>query len=524
MIKGIPAAIAAICAVMILTAGEEVRLGEKDFRLGHFVDGGAEVDVSFNDGVFTVDIPAQPGLSNATRGAVFMLPLKSLLGKGLQIRGEVRYDGIVCEPGNPHAGGKILAYNGRDGNKNFFVSPVLRGTCRQWQPISLYCDFPDGIDEGQIVLGIQQGWGRLQFRNVAIEEFPVTAFTDVQLPEGFKCSYTSRVAANSPRRGVMSPPWSRFGEADVRELAKWGVNLVRYQIVDGCPDVTDIDGYRQWFSRALDHLESLMPLLEQHGIQVIVDMHHVIGGRCRGKVDGEGNPLDPSHFQIMENDRYRDAFIGIWQQTARRFKGNRLIYAYDLCNEPIQHGRARHSFWQVQYAAARAIREIDPEVPVMVEGNHMANPVFFEMAPMPLDNIIYSIHMYAPGEYTHQGVSDLSYVKTFYSSRYDYRDAGWDRARLAQSMAAVRRFERQYGARIQVGEFSVAVWAPGGAAYLDDLVSIFEEYGWDWTYHAFREWEGWSLEHEGTPDAITRAAAPTDRLKVMLKYFSRNKK
>ena len=50
------------------------------------------------------------------------------------------------------------------------------------------------------------------------------------------------------------------------------------------------------------------------------------------------------------------------------------------------------------------------------------------------------------------------------------------------------------------GEFSVAVWAPGGAAYLDDLVSIFEEYGWDWTYHAFREWEGWSLEHEGTPE------------------------
>ncbi len=159
----------------------------------------------------------------------------------------------------------------------------------------------------------------------------------------------------------------------------------------------------------------------------------------------------------------------------------------------------------------------------MVESNHMANPVFFEMLPMPLSNIIYSIHMYAPGEYTHQGVGDLSYIKTFYARRFDYRDAGWNRSRLAESMEPVRKFQQKYGAKIQAGEFSVAVWAPGGASYLNELISIFEEYKWDWTYHAFREWEGWSLEHEGSPDKIRKAEKDTERKQVLLKYFKQNK-
>ena len=154
----------------------------------------------------------------------------------------------------------------------------------------------------------------------------------------------------------------------------------------------------------------------------------------------------------------------------------------------------------------------------------MANPNFFEMEPMNLKNIIYSVHMYAPGDYTHQGVNDTSYTKQFYAKRYDYRKAGWNRERLAKSMEATRNFEKKYGAKIQVGEFSVAIWAPGGADYLNDLISIFEEYKWDWTYHAFREWEGWSLEHEGRPDAMWKAEKPTDRLQTMLKYWQKNNK
>ena len=65
----------------------------------------------------------------------------------------------------------------------------------------------------------------------------------------------------------------------------------------------------------------------------------------------------------------------------------------------------------------------------------------------------------------------------------------------------MRDFEQRHGARIFVGEFSAMCYAEGADKYIADCISIFKEYGWDWTYHAFREWEGWSVEHT-TKDGI----------------------
>ena len=46
-----------------------------------------------------------------------------------------------------------------------------------------------------------------------------------------------------------------------------------------------------------------------------------------------------------------------------------------------------------------AIREIDPEMPIIVESNNWCSPpTYREMLPLPLKNIIYQIHMYNPGE------------------------------------------------------------------------------------------------------------------------------
>lgn len=172
--KKLFSALCMLCtAALPLFGGEETPLGEKDFQLGEFTVNGGKVKVTHDKGVFTVEIPEQPGISNETRGAIFKLPLKNLLGKGLQIRGEVRYENIAFDRGNQHSGGKILAYNGKVGVKNFFGSPTLKGSRNEWQPVTLYCNFPADIDDAQIVFGIQQGWGKLQFRNITIEEFPI---------------------------------------------------------------------------------------------------------------------------------------------------------------------------------------------------------------------------------------------------------------------------------------------------------------------------------------------------------------
>jgi hypothetical protein len=90
----------------------------------------------------------------------------------------------------------------------------------------------------------------------------------------------------------------------------------------------------------------------------------------------------------------------------------------------------------------------------------------------------------------------------------------------------VREFQRAYNVHIYAGEFSAIRWAPGDSAYryLKDVIELFEEYGWDWTYHAYREWDGWSVEHGSDPNDHAPTKEPTDRKKLLLQWFAQNEK
>jgi endoglucanase len=87
-------------------------------------------------------------------------------------------------------------------------------------------------------------------------------------------------------------------------------------------------------------------------------------------------------------------------------------------------------------------------------------------------------------------------------------------------------FQKRYRVHIYMGEFSAIRWAPDNSAcrYLGDLIEIFEARGWDWSYHAFREWDGWSVEHGGDRNDSRRAASPTDRERLLRGWFERNQK
>ena len=142
-----------------------------------------------------------------------------------------------------------------------------------------------------------------------------------------------------------------------------------------------------------------------------------------------------------------------------------------------------------------------------------------------MDNVIYQVHMYVPGQFTHQFVHNAfgeQGGKNFI--RYPGRIGGemWDKAMLKKSLQPVRDFQLRHNARIYVGEFSAVAWAPGAAGYIRDCIEIFEEYGWDWSYHAFREWDGWSVEHEGLPGKLVPSAG-NDRKQVLLEAFRKNR-
>lgn len=296
--------------------------------------------------------------------------------------------------------------------------------------------------------------------------------------------------SNQRMRGVMLPAGD-CKEEDFRTLKEWGANLARFQIVRGWTktnDNQDLPEFDRWLDGRLDHLEQVLKWAGQYGISIVVDLHVPPGGKAASK-----------QFNMFTDERYADHFVQTWRRIAARLYGKKGIFAYDLINEPIQNDpSAPFDYWNLQLKAAKAIRAIDPGVTIIVASNGGDTPSTFRyLTPFPLENIIYQVHVYDPIEYTHQGV--LSPRKAY--GEYDaYPSLQWNLDFLRKMLKPVRDFQLKYKARIYAGEFSAIAWAPGREKYLQDCIRLFEEYGWDWSYHAFREWDGWSVEHEFTPE------------------------
>ena len=142
---------------------------------------------------------------------------------------------------------------------------------------------------------------------------------------------------------------------------------------------------------------------------------------------------------------------------------------------------------------------------------------------LDVDGVIYSFHMYQPNMFTHQFNTTKEFPKGI-----EYpgviRGVKWDKARLRGAMQPAIDFQREFNVHMYVGEFSAIRWAPNESAhrYIRDLIELFETAGWDWSYHAYREWQGWSVEHGTDKSDTAPASTPTKRKKLLLKYFAAN--
>lgn len=300
----------------------------------------------------------------------------------------------------------------------------------------------------------------------------------------------------------------------------WKANLIRFQLIRfGRPgEPSTLGVYDSWLEGELKKLDALLPLCEQHGIFVVVDLHSPPGGKATvgGYVGSDSG--------LFTDTRVQAKFIEVWSRIATRYKGAKAIWGYDLANEPVedQSDEACDDWQELAERAAKAVRAIDPERAIIVEPSPWGGPEGLdELVPIDVSNVVYSVHMYLPHAFTHQGVHPPG-------PAYDYpgiiEGRQWDKAQLEQALEPVVRFQDRYHVHIYIGEFSAIRWAPNNSAgrYLSDLIDIFEAHGWDWSYHAFREWNGWSVEHGPDRDDSRPTGSATDRQRLLKEWFARN--
>jgi len=145
------------------------------------------------------------------------------------------------------------------------------------------------------------------------------------------------------------------------------------------------------------------------------------------------------------------------------------------------------------------------------------------LEPLDVPGVVYSPHFYTPGEFTHQGVFSPSGPVSYPGLIAGHQ---WDKAALRAAMKPAIDWQHDYGKPIYFGEFSAIRWAPGdsGLHWLTDVTDLFEEFGWDWTYHAWREWDGWSVEHGPDRANQQRLTELTPRGRLLRSWYAKNEK
>jgi endoglucanase len=416
----------------------------------------------------------------------------------------------VTQPAQPYLGVKYMLYFDSAQGQRWINQNDVYGTF-DWRELSFIVGIPDDPSKSRLYLGLQGSSGRVLFDQVRVivvtPRRPGPAVRDNDAP-----AWTGHEV---PRlRGVMSP--ASFRDEDLRVLGQeWRANLIRWQLVrDWGKPGTDRDPaeYDRWIDLKCDELELVLDAARRYGSKVVIDLHSPPGGRYQD-----------NNVAMFYEKTYNDQFVRVWEKIARRFRGRPALWAFDLVNEPV-HTRlcpAGLDSLSTQERAARAIRRIDPDTTVIVEAEDWDSPQAFRyLLPIDVTRVVYQAHMYWPHEFTHQGVYGPGP-----EVRYPGQIAGKavDKEMLREYLKPVRDFELAYNVHIYIGEFSAIRWAPGAETYLRDCIDIFEEYGWDWSYHAFREWDGWSVEHEG-PMNGTRAVDTTPRKELLLGWFAKNRK
>ena len=453
-----------------------------------------------------------PAGKPAGAGARIDLDAKRLAGCRIRLVAVVKADN-VAKPPNPWNGVEVMLHMvASDGGH--WVQPNGEHGTFDWKKVGTVVDVPADAKAISLHLGLEQTHGAVWF-----EQVEITCLTPPRTRPASRPTGPVYKGHNLPRlRGTMIN--RRVSADDLRVLASWGANHVRWQLnwnsfPHSPADNGDLAAYDKWIEGTLKKLDELLPVCHELGILVTVDLHTPPGGRDKAL-----------SFRLFQEKRFQDKFVELWKGIARRYRGNASVWGYDLVNEPVEGlmGEELMDWPALAEHTARAVREIDGDHAIIIEPAPWGSIEGLKhFQPLNVPRVVYSVHMYQPHAFTHQGVygppTNLSYPGPIAGKH-------WDKAAIRRAFQVARDFQLDYGAHIYIGEFSAIRWAPGDSAcnYLRDVIDVMEEYGWDWAYHAFREWQGWSVEHGGDRNDTRPSATPTDRQKLLQSWFKQNRR
>jgi endoglucanase len=459
--------------------------------------------------------PLQVELNDKTTSALRTMdvPAEALRGKWVYLSAKVKGAEISAKPQDWNGVKVMLKIDGAAGEQWPQIG-VPAGTF-EWETFSTRILIPREATKLTLHLGLELVTGAVWFDEVRI----TLARETREVPAAPVDQPIFKGHALPALRGAMAHP--EMKREDLRVFAEeWGGNLIRWQLLH-LPQKgseKDYEVYDRWLEKALLKLDDVLAWSKEFGVKVVVDLHSPPGGKVGG------GWVATASGDFWSTPASQEHFLKTWRRIAERYKDEHdVIWGFDLLNEPDDRTvtEAGDDWQTLAGKAAKVVREVDPRRTLIVEPAMSGSADgFIGFEPLDVPNVVYSFHMYSTFNYTHQGVDRPDPAITYPGEVGGQR---WDKAALEKSMEAAIAFAKKYRVHLYVGEFSTIRWAPGAADYLRDAIEIFEKHGWDWSYHAFREWHGWNLELGTDRDDMTPTKEPGERLKALLEWTRKNR-
>ena len=277
-----------------------------------------------------------------------------------------------------------------------------------------------------------------------------------------------------------------FAEEDVRFIKSLGCTVVRLPL-----NYRHFESDRapfQYLEKGFARLDQAVKWCGRHGLYVIFDLHSVQGWQ---NTDWHCDNAS-RHSLFWTQKQFQDRFVALWQEFARRYKGNPVVAGYNVMNEPVTnapYGLFDHNNYVPDFEAlnrvyrqvVKAIRAIDPQHIIFLEGDLFSSRFESMDAPEALGgNIVYSSHNY-------NGAG-------FGPGPYPSAEKGWGSAWQEKifSEASGTRFTLKHNVPLWVGEFGAAYNGPereipDRLRALDDQIAVFNRNSAHWTMWVYKD-------------------------------------
>lgn len=160
---------------------------------------------------------------------------------------------------------------------------------------------------------------------------------------------------------------------------------------------------------------------------------------------------------------------------------------------------------QVYTNWVNSIREVDSELPLIIESFAYSTPELFPGYEINDQFIIYSAHNYQPVEYSKEAVPfSVNYPGVYWNITMLSQvlfDAEFMRNTVFDKL---RDFQLTTGAPVLIGELGMYKPQNGGVEFLGDQLDIFRDYGWHFAFWDWRRGPGadWNIEKFDDPDNL----------------------